>query len=167
MLILSVFGLVSLVQANSIFFDDIKTLTFYGDQMTTRLRTPPTPQLKCVGGTAKCSFQPQIVECANHGSGTSNWQCKSTMDSDHRFARVEVVCEGYGRPNDDFVRVGSCGLEYTIDDGGTKLVGRRTWKYFFLVITCLLTLYILKRVIFRLCQQRGEGKVPIKSKKIH
>lgn len=145
MLILSVFCLVSLVQANSIFFDDIKTLTFYGDKMTTRLRTPPTPQLQCVGETAKCLFQPQIVRCSNNGRGaTINWKCESMVDSSHRFSWVGVVCEGYEKQYDEYVRVGSCGLEYTIEDGG-KLLELQTEKYFLIVFTCLLAIYLCIR----------------------
>ena len=34
---------------------------------------------------------------------------------DCRFGKVEVICEGYDCPEDEFTLAGSCGLEYTLD----------------------------------------------------
>lgn len=31
------------------------------------------------------------------------------------FKHVEVICEGYDYPEDDYILVGSCGLEFTLD----------------------------------------------------
>ena len=36
--------------------------------MTTAHRSSPIPQLKCLGGSAQCSFTPQTVQCYNKGS---------------------------------------------------------------------------------------------------
>jgi len=41
--------------------------------------------------------------------------CKADMDYDYRFGKISVSCEGYDFPDDPFILVGSCGLEYTID----------------------------------------------------
>lgn len=46
--------------------DSIRSLTFYSDTLTQSRRTPPIPQLKCIG--KPCSlFQPDVVRCVNEG----------------------------------------------------------------------------------------------------
>merc|ERR1719166_15103 len=37
------------------------------------------------------------------------------MEGAVRLGRVEVVCEGYDYPEDDFILAGSCGLEYSLE----------------------------------------------------
>ena len=32
-----------------------------------------------------------------------------------RFNHVEVICEGYDYPEDEYILLGSCGLEFTLD----------------------------------------------------
>ncbi|XP_022251066.1 store-operated calcium entry-associated regulatory factor-like isoform X2 [Limulus polyphemus] len=97
---------------------DVEVLTLYHGKMTTGRRSPPVPQLQCIGGSAGCSaFVPQVVQCYNKGSDGNSvqWECKTDMDSSFRFGTVEVVCEGYDYPDDPYILVGSCGLEYSID----------------------------------------------------
>ena len=57
------------------------------------------------------------MQCYNRGfDGVDvQWECKSDMDNDFRFGRVDVVCEGYDYPDDPYITRGSCGLEYTLD----------------------------------------------------
>ena len=45
------------------------------------------------------------------------------MDTAYRFGRIEVSCEGYSHPADDYILKGSCGLEYTLE---LTNEGRRT-----------------------------------------
>jgi len=92
--------------------------------MTTGRRSSPVPQLQCVGGSARCSITPQVVQCYNRGSDGEDiqWECKTEMDSAYKFGRISVSCEGYSYPDDPYILKGSCGLEYTIDHnkGGYK-----------------------------------------------
>ncbi|XP_074604269.1 store-operated calcium entry-associated regulatory factor-like [Brevipalpus obovatus] len=96
---------------------EIQVLTLRRGQKTTARRTSPMPQLSCVGGTARCSYIPETVQCYNRGwDGRSvNWECKAEMDKKYAFGILEVSCEGYDHPDDSYVLAGSCGLEYTID----------------------------------------------------
>ena len=43
------------------------------------------------------------------------WECKANLNTKVRFGKVEVVCEGYDYPEDDFILAGSCGLEYSLE----------------------------------------------------
>lgn len=102
---------------DKILLSDVKVLTLKHGHMTTARRSSPVPQLKCMGGTARCSFVPQVVQCYNRGSDGYDiqWECKTDMDNAYRFGTVEVTCEGYDYPDDPNILKGSCGLEYTID----------------------------------------------------
>lgn len=48
--------------------EDVKVLTLKHGQMTTGRRSSPVPQLRCVGGSARCEFAPKVVQCYNKGS---------------------------------------------------------------------------------------------------
>lgn len=96
---------------------DVSTLTLHHGLWTTGRRTRPVPQLQCIGGTAMCKTLPQTIQCYNRGSDGVDiqWECKADLDQNLRFNKIEVTCEGYDYPEDDYVLVGSCGLEYSID----------------------------------------------------
>ncbi|XP_025110981.1 store-operated calcium entry-associated regulatory factor-like isoform X1 [Pomacea canaliculata] len=100
-----------------ILLKDVSLLKLYSNKMTTGRRSPPVPQLKCVGGTAYGYFAPDAVQCYNRGSDGSDiqWECRATMDGDYKFGKLDVLCEGYDYPFDPYVLKGSCGLEYEID----------------------------------------------------
>ncbi|CAG5945626.1 unnamed protein product [Menidia menidia] len=120
-LLLTVLFLVGPAQSwndGSVLLRDIQALTLYKNRMTTARRSSPVPQLKCVGGSAGCHvFTPEAVQCLNRGwDGVDvQWECKTDMDNRYRFGRIEVSCEGYSHPADDYVLKGSCGLEYTLE----------------------------------------------------
>lgn len=102
----------------SVLLRDIQVLTLYKGRYTTGRRTSPVPQLQCVGGSAGChAFVPEVVQCQNKGwDGVDvQWECKTDMENAYRFGRIEVSCEGYNHPSDQYVLTGSCGLEYTLE----------------------------------------------------
>jgi len=101
----------------SINLRDISALTFTKGKYTTARRTSPIQQLKRVGGSVTDSYEPSVIQCKNTGfDGISvQWQCKGDIDQKYRLGSVEVVCEGYNRPGDSLVLIGSCGLEYTLE----------------------------------------------------
>lgn len=111
------FGGASASKKDRIKLKDVTTLTLYHGQWTTGRRTRPVPQLQCIGGTAMCKFLPKTVQCYNRGSDGVDvqWECKADIPSNMRFNKIEVTCEGYDYPEDDYVLTGSCGLEYSID----------------------------------------------------
>jgi len=91
-------------------------LTLNSGKWTTGRRSKPVPQLQCIGG--HCAYaKPQSVQCYNRGSDGADiqWECKTEMNNKYRLGKMDVICEGYDYADDDYVLVGSCGLEYTID----------------------------------------------------
>lgn len=127
LLVLLFFGLVATIvnagHSERILLRNVQVLTLHHGKWTTGKRTRPVPQLTCIGGTNRCKFLPPTVQCYNRGSDGQDiqWECKAAMDRNLRFNKIEVTCEGYDYPEDDYVLIGSCGLEYSIDttDGKT------------------------------------------------
>lgn len=60
-----------------------------------------------------------MVECENtgfnHDKNKFDWKCHAEISDRVRFNHVEVICEGYDYPEDDYILLGSCGLEFTLD----------------------------------------------------
>ncbi|KAM7009811.1 store-operated calcium entry-associated regulatory factor [Tautogolabrus adspersus] len=124
-LLMSVENILSWDQGG-VLLKDVQVLTLYKDRYTTARRSSPVPQLKCVGGSAGChAFIPDVVQCQNRGwDGVDvQWECKTDMDAAFRFGRLEVSCEGFSHPSDDFILPGSCGLEFNLE---LTAEGRRT-----------------------------------------
>ncbi|XP_077548494.1 uncharacterized protein LOC144161768 [Haemaphysalis longicornis] len=96
---------------------DVQVLTLRAGQYTTGRRANPVPQLKCVGGSAGCRDSPEVVQCYNRGSDgrDAQWECKAEMKKSQKFGFIQVICEGYDFPDDPYVLVGSCGLEYSLE----------------------------------------------------
>lgn len=59
------------------------------------------------------------MECEKVGYNTEkgifDWRCHSEISDRVIFNHVEVICEGYDYPEDDYILLGSCGLEFTLD----------------------------------------------------
>lgn len=106
---------------------DVQVLTLKAFEKTTGRRTRAIPQLLCVGGSGRCRDLPRTVQCYNRGwDGRSvQWECKAELKSNLQFGHIEVICEGYDYPEDDYVLAGSCGLEYTLDYIDPTLVDHR------------------------------------------
>jgi hypothetical protein len=103
---------------NAVLLGDVQTLTLHLGQETTGRRSAPQPQLQCVGGKGnRYADTVKIVQCYNKGFDGRDfqWKCESQMDTRARFGRLEVSCEGYRNPEDEWVLAGSCGLEYELD----------------------------------------------------
>jgi len=96
---------------------NVEALTLYSDRWTTSRRSAPVKQLTCVGGSCN-GAQLQAAQCYNRGFDGNDvqWECKADLPSNYKFGRLEVSCEGYEYPDDDYILAGSCGLEYTIED---------------------------------------------------
>ncbi|XP_054166516.1 store-operated calcium entry-associated regulatory factor-like [Oppia nitens] len=98
---------------------DVQVLTLRPNEWTTGRRSSSVPQLKCIGGHCD-AIRGQNVQCYNRGSDGRDvqWECKAQINSNYKFGTVDVICEGYDYPDDDYVLVGSCGLEYSIESSG-------------------------------------------------
>ncbi|XP_053213042.1 store-operated calcium entry-associated regulatory factor-like [Panonychus citri] len=96
---------------------DVQVLTLRKGKYTEARRSHRVPQLACVGGSARCSFIPETVQCYNRGwdGVTVNWECKADMDKKYSFGQLEVTCEGYDHPDDSYILAGSCGLEFSLN----------------------------------------------------
>jgi len=115
-IIFAILSIIFAYNSNRILLRDITALTLHKNQYTEGRRSKVS-QLKCI---SNCKEEPSTVQCKNVGfDGKSvNWECKADMDKSLSFDRLRVSCEGYDRPGDDYVLVGSCGLEYSLKDNG-------------------------------------------------
>jgi len=55
-------------QHRSILLSDVSTLTLHKGQRTQARRVSSIPQLRCVGGSAKGQYEPDVVQCYNRGT---------------------------------------------------------------------------------------------------
>lgn len=120
LLLLLLLQSLTLIQAQGahrkVLLESITTLTLHDHKYTTGRRSAGVPQLKCVGGNACREYTPDVVQCTNTGFDGRDvqWRCDAELPSDLRFGPVEVSCEGFDNPDDSYILVGSCGLEYTL-----------------------------------------------------
>ena len=94
--------------------EDVKVLSLTRGAFTTGRRSSPVPKLTCVGGSGRWEEQPEMVQCFNRGTD-GRWECKAKMENSVRFGKVEVFCEGYNYPEDPYILLGSCCLEYNLE----------------------------------------------------
>ena len=110
-------------QLDKIKLTEVQTITLYKENWTTGRRSSRIPQLKCVGNYYKCQmYAPNVVQCYNRGYDgfDTQWECKADLDKKVKFGIMKVSCEGYEFPNDPYILVGSCGLEYSLESVKTK-----------------------------------------------
>jgi len=103
-----------------VWLESVKALTLKSGEYTHARRVSAIPQLQCVGGEAigYNKYYPTVVQCINvggDGAGDVNWECKADLDSDVRFGKTVVSCEGYDYSEDPYILKGSCGLEYELE----------------------------------------------------
>jgi len=101
--------------------EKVQVLTLNSDQWTAGRRSAPIKQLTCVGGYCN-KARVTTAQCYNRGFDGRDvaWECKAEMPGQYKFGRIEVICEGYDYPEDEYILVGSCGLEYTIEETGDQ-----------------------------------------------
>jgi len=105
---------------DKVLLDGVRALTLENGKYTQARRVSAIPQLQCVGGDALGynKYYPKVVQCVNvggDGAGDVNWECKADLDSDVRFGKTIVSCEGYDYSEDPYILKGSCGLEYELE----------------------------------------------------
>jgi hypothetical protein len=55
-------------QDQHVLLKDIKVLTLYKGEQTQARRVSSIPQIKCIAGSAKCAYEPDIIRCYNQKS---------------------------------------------------------------------------------------------------
>jgi len=103
---------------DSVLLKDVQVLTLHRGSMTAGRRTAPMAQLSCVGGSAQASAaRVETVQCTNQGFDGRDyaWRCVAQLPETLRLGKTEVLCEGYGYPDDPYILRGSCGLEYHLE----------------------------------------------------
>jgi len=104
---------------DSIRLQDIGVLQFNVGEYAVNTRTPESiPRVTCAyNPLGDDNYLPTSVICKNKGldeSGSIIWKCEANMDSSLDFDNIQISCEGYNYPGDEFVRKGSCALTYTL-----------------------------------------------------
>lgn len=104
---------------DTVYLDDVGSLTFVNGKMTTSRRTDPIPQISCYG--VNCHLVPDEITCDNLGfsevTGNLLWNCDSSMlPNEMRIVGANVNCEGYLYKGDDLKTKGSCGITFSIKE---------------------------------------------------
>jgi len=98
---------------------EVKSLRFVAGQYALNTRDSQLiPQLECAYTPIEDpTALPVDVLCTNMGldhTGSIVWSCNGIMADNLEFDRLQVSCEGYDHPGDEYVKDGSCALKYTL-----------------------------------------------------
>jgi hypothetical protein len=111
-------------QALRILMRDLAVVTVRRGALANRTRGTWQLQMQCKGGDACASeLHPDTIQCMNKGwdGAQTHWACEATVDTRVRLGSTNVRCEGWDRPGDDFVRLGSCVVDYELFFNGIQL----------------------------------------------
>jgi hypothetical protein len=119
----------SKVPKNAVLLSKISTLTLRSGRSTSSRRSPPVPQLQCIGPSSVCSlYSVDTMRCKNEGADYDDsniqWTCSASLPEEFKLGSTDVSCEGYESSEDPFVLKGSCGVEYRL-----LLTGKGESKY--------------------------------------
>ncbi|KAL1922896.1 uncharacterized protein VTP21DRAFT_9272 [Calcarisporiella thermophila] len=94
---------------------DVQSITLRKGEYTTARRSTPIPQLSCIGSACR-QYSPDVIQCKNMGWDGQDvqWKCEADLPTNVKFGELSVSCEGYSYSDDDYILVGSCGLEYEL-----------------------------------------------------
>lgn len=92
---------------------EVSTLLFLHGKSTTTRYTASGPQMiQTAGPHVLMNF----ISCKNVGVDGADvtWSCRLSDELHVRLDEFDIQCEGYDRPYDEFILVGSCHIEYTL-----------------------------------------------------
>eukprot|EP00501_MAST-03F_sp_TOSAG23-6_P002383 GSMAST32.ASY1.ANO1.2489.1 assembled CDS len=97
-----------------VLLETVKAITLKKGKYTNSRRVSAIPQITCINGCHLAS--PNRIQCKNSGSDGVDiqWECSTDLPAGVSFEAVEVLCEGYDYPEDEYVLKGSCGVEYSL-----------------------------------------------------
>lgn len=96
---------------------NVQVLTFKEGRLTTTRRNLSVQQLLCTNCyTQEMKNAVTSMQCYNTGFDGKdvNWKCESETSKKWLLSNVDVVCEGYDYPDDPYILVGSCSVEYQL-----------------------------------------------------
>jgi hypothetical protein len=134
--LLAASGAEALRSGSKVKLSNVQSLTLRKDQQTSARRVDPIPQLKCIGGSGRGLFEPDVMRCKNSGSDydedSVQWTCTASLPEEFKLGSTDVICEGYDYPEDPYILKGSCGVEYRLvltEKGREKYgKGRGRWQ---------------------------------------
>nr|AAW27513.1 SJCHGC00596 protein [Schistosoma japonicum] len=98
---------------------NVDVITLHHDRLAESRKGYRLPQLKCVGGSGfkYPQYYPKVVQCYNRGFDGHDvqWECKAELDKSVSLGSINVNCEGYDYPDDEFIVYDSCALEYELN----------------------------------------------------
>ncbi|KAK4468900.1 hypothetical protein MN116_008060 [Schistosoma mekongi] len=98
---------------------NVDVITLHHDRLAESRKGYRLPQLKCVGGSGfkYTQYYPKVVQCYNRGFDGRDvqWECKAELDKSVSLGSINVNCEGYDYPDDEFIVYDSCALEYELN----------------------------------------------------
>ncbi|USP75845.1 uncharacterized protein yc1106_03119 [Curvularia clavata] len=118
------------LRSDKVKLSNIQSLTLRKGKLTSARRVDPIPQLKCIGGSARGLYEPEIMRCKNSGSDydedSIQWTCTASLPEEFKLGSTDVICEGYDYPEDPYILKGSCGVEYrlVLTDKGREKYGK-------------------------------------------
>jgi hypothetical protein len=128
-------GASALRSGSKVKLSNVQSLTLRKDQQTSARRVDPIPQvrlptllssltpltdsqLKCIGGSGRGLYEPEVMRCKNSGSdydeNSIQWTCTASLPDEFKLGSTDVICEGYDYPEDPYILKGSCGVEYRL-----------------------------------------------------
>ncbi|KAF1839007.1 DUF1183-domain-containing protein [Decorospora gaudefroyi] len=111
-------GAEALRSGSKVKLSNVQSLTLRKGQQTSARRVDPIPQLKCIGGSARGLYEPEVMRCKNSGSdydeNSIQWTCTASIPEEFKLGSTDVICEGYDYPEDPYILKGSCGVEYRL-----------------------------------------------------
>ncbi|KAI2487211.1 Transmembrane protein 66 [Pyrenophora tritici-repentis] len=118
------------LRSDKVKLSNIQSLTLRKGLQTSARRVDPIPQLKCVGGSARGLYEPEVMRCKNSGfdydENSIQWTCTASLPEEFKLGSTDVICEGYDYPEDPYILKGSCGVEYRLilTDRGREKYGK-------------------------------------------
>nr|XP_027199987.1 store-operated calcium entry-associated regulatory factor-like [Dermatophagoides pteronyssinus] len=99
---------------------DVDSLTFHSGSLTKSRRNEAVAQLTCVGDDYCNQVNVSTVTCYNNRTVNNFilWHCEADLPSNYALVQKNISCEGYDSPEDEYILVGSCSLQYYLEDRG-------------------------------------------------
>lgn len=131
--------------SDKIHISEFDSLTFYKNKMTTGKRSAPIPQLNCTKGSCQYSNKVNTVQCTKTGVDTNKkpqWKCNTSLPNNLYLGDVDVNCEGYSKPNDEYILKDSCGLNYELKGSPTNYSSNSNSLLTVILVICFIGLVI-------------------------
>ncbi|VDQ17157.1 unnamed protein product [Trichobilharzia regenti] len=98
----------ALAKPGRVLLKNVDVITLYHDKFAESRKGYRLPQVPIV--FQSYFYYPKVVQCYNRGFDGRDvqWECKAELDKGVTFGPINVNCEGYDYPEDDYIVHGSC-----------------------------------------------------------